>query len=228
MYLGSFSERLVCGVAVGNLGGDSWVVDLNEAEDWLGYMDLKLASSVEGVTGLQADFKSRLFSVEEIVSVIELAHEKSLELLDKVKELLKSVQRVKLVREAELEYSYDNDQIKRIIGYKGFNFKYLQSHMKINVDLNKSENKVRLVGLESKVQEAKKYLTSITQAPQKEVKYEAVVVTKMGHDLYLIQPNEAQSGYMKAKVFLHPYSRVLVKLDSFGKGDFQYEMLDVL
>ena len=229
MYLGNFAERLVAGVAVGSLGDEDWLVDLNEAEDWLGCMDLKLATSVEGITSLQADFKSKLFSVSSIVSAIELAHLKALELLEKVNLDVKGIARKNIVREEQFNFPFQQEQLKKIIGFKGFNFKFIQRVYKVGIDLDKERNQIKLLGTCQAIKHAREYLNSIVQEPIKEQEYEVTVVTKVGANSYLIQPDKAQSGYMQTDVFLHPYSRVLVRFDSLlKKGDFNYVLLKIL
>lgn len=223
------AEQLVTGVTVGRVNQDTLFVDISGVEDWLGLMDFKLGGNPNGVTVLQADFKTILPGETEVRRIIDLAWEQNLDLHASVSGQVAEWPEVSYdERVHKLSLSFEESEVKFIIGYAGYNVKQVTARYPgVKIDIDKQRNNLIATGEDrSEVEAVIEAITSTIAEPEDGKQYEAVILKAMDNrpDSYLVQPTGCRSGFVTGKG-LKVNMPVSVQLERKSRDSYYYKLI---
>lgn len=124
MDAGAPIKKAVAGIAMGLASDDKGdykiITDLQDLEDGKGGMDFKVAGTIDGVTAIQMDTKTKGLSFKIIKETLERARKARLEILEKMNEVIKAP-RPDLSAYAPriISFRIDPDKIRDVIGPGG-------------------------------------------------------------------------------------------------------------
>lgn len=216
-------KSLVSGITVGAINSEDLIVDIEEWEDWMGLMDLKVAGSESGITAIQMDVKYMLPDSNRIIRSLELAYSSILKIISKMNESLSNIEVKKINRSASRHKEialFHKDLIKSLIGFEGANFKRIVKDFDVKIILDKEQEgdkdgniKLQIIGEETAVNSALKALREITIVNQMEVI--GKIVNKVKDGIYLFQPFNSISGYVLTSKNLNIQNTIRAIFDKF-------------
>jgi polyribonucleotide nucleotidyltransferase len=127
------------GISVGRFSdGDKLVhvIDILGEEDFFGDMDFKVSGTRDGVTGIQLDLKARGLWFDEIETILSLALDARVEIIEKIEGIL-STPREKLSQYAPriITVMIDPEKIGKLIGPGGKTIRGIQERTGAQIDV---------------------------------------------------------------------------------------------
>ena len=166
-------ESPVAGIAMGLMidkkDKDKYVIlsDIQDAEDFAGDMDFKVAGTKRGITALQMDIKVTGLSLSILEAALEQAREGKDYILDKIIETIKEP-RTEISKYAPRVVSLNikQEKIRLVIGKGGETIQRISEENQVNIDIDDS-GLVTVAGVDQvKLQKAVDEIKLITAEPE--------------------------------------------------------------
>ncbi len=128
------------GISVGRFtsseGKVGHVIDILGEEDFFGEMDFKVSGTREGITGIQLDLKARGLSIEEIVTIFEIARVGRLQIIDQMEAVIPAP-REDISKHAPriITVKIDPEKIGKLIGPGGKMIRGIQERTGAQIDV---------------------------------------------------------------------------------------------
>ncbi len=161
-------KNAVAGVAIGiaTSSDDDYVIltDIVGLEDFAGEMDFKVAGTMDGVTAIQLDVKNKGLTAKMIRDTFEAAKKARVHILSEMNKVIaKPKKEVSPYAPKVIVLTPPPDKIGEIIGPGGKNIRSLIAKTQTEINVG-DDGRVTISGLDIlKVEEAAKYIESITR-----------------------------------------------------------------
>lgn len=220
-------DTIVTGITIGAITPGRFVLDISGLEDWMGLMDFKIGGDENIVTGLQADFKYHLIDFQEVKEIIKIGRQGLAKVTTFVNDQLKDIVKQSINLDAlAKKLSINEKDIKFLIGYGGYNFKWTQDQFNVKLDLDKKDNVLKISGDNDKdITDATEFLMGQINLPNNKSRYEALVMMNIRSNLFLVQPIGAKSGYLTSDQYLKDYQKINVTVKSLEKDKISYNLI---
>ncbi len=145
-------KAAVAGVAMGLIRRDDeykMLSDMQGVEDFMGYMDFKIAGTAEGVTCMQMDTKTHGLPMEVLEEALERGREGRLAILEQMNAVISEARpELSAFAPRMLSLSIDVSKIGLVIGPGGKNIRGLQTDHDVNIDVE-DDGTVRIFGIDA-------------------------------------------------------------------------------
>jgi polyribonucleotide nucleotidyltransferase len=161
----------------------------------MGLMDLKIAGSRNGITGLQMDCKYMLLSEEKLNAAIELGFIGLNKILDIMEKKIETITTKPVISERTFEkMNVPTQFVKNVIGYGGCNIKKITNDFDVRIKIEQKNGQIEIIGAEENVRKAKEAINNLLTTPEEDCIYVATIIRELDKDKFLVQPDRARSG----------------------------------
>ncbi|RUM55917.1 MAG: polyribonucleotide nucleotidyltransferase [Nautilia sp.] len=166
-------RKLAAGVAMGLITeGERYAIltDIMGLEDHDGDMDFKVTGTYDGITALQMDIKLGGIKIEILKEALLQAKEARFYILELMEQAKKEIVYNEKVLPHTINFKVLPDKIVDIIGQGGKVIKDIIAKFGVTIDLDRKTGNVKVTGSNKEIVEnAKNYIISIVDVPEKEV-----------------------------------------------------------
>lgn len=177
----------VAGIAMGLMtdpenryGHFEVLTDLQDAEDFAGDMDFKIAGTRDGITAIQMDTKIQGLSLEMVEKVFSQAHKGRLEILDAMTAVIAEPKKEMSSYAPRLEsFKIEQDKIRVVIGKGGETINKIIDETGVEIDIN-DDGTVTVASTEGEaMKKAVDWIKLLVHDPKPGEKYQAKVTRFM-------------------------------------------------
>jgi len=183
-------KKPVAGIAIGiATDGDRWkvITDLQDMEDGPGGMDFKVTATVDGITAIQMDTKTRGLTMPMIQTAVVKARDAIFEILEVITKCIPKP-RTEMSPHAPriIAFKIDPEKIRDVIGPGGKMIRAITANLNLEIDVT-DDGMVMITSNDSvKAKEAERLVKEICYEPQVgDIFEEAVVVKLMGFGAFV-------------------------------------------
>ena len=128
------------GISVGRFtsseGKVTHVIDILGEEDFFGEMDFKVSGTREGITGIQLDLKARGLTVDEIITIFEIAKKGRFFIIDQMEAVIAEPRaEISPLAPRIIKVMIDPDKIGKLIGPGGKTIRGIQERTGCTIDV---------------------------------------------------------------------------------------------
>ncbi|MCH2161736.1 MAG: polyribonucleotide nucleotidyltransferase [Phycisphaerales bacterium] len=128
------------GISVGRFtsseGKITHVIDILGEEDFFGEMDFKVSGTREGITGIQLDLKARGLTIDEIVTIFEIAKNGRFSIIEQMEKVIAEPRAdISSLAPRIIKVMIDPDKIGKLIGPGGKTIRGIQERTGCTIDV---------------------------------------------------------------------------------------------